>query len=58
MIIRNALIALVSAVAGGLLTLTVIGQSDEAVSSKSARLDGPQTETAFLPERFGVPAAQ
>jgi hypothetical protein len=57
MIIRNALIALVSAVAGALLTFTVIDQSGQVVSSKSNRLDGLSTETAFLPERFGVPAS-
>lgn len=56
MIARNALIALISAAVGGLATMTVIDRASPPVASKSDRLYGPTTETAFLPERFGVPA--
>jgi hypothetical protein len=57
MIARNALTVLISAVVGGLVTLFVIQPSSDLVSSKSDRLSGETTETAFLPERFGVPAS-
>jgi hypothetical protein len=57
MITRNAFIALISAVFGGLLVAFVIGPGGPASSAKSDRLSGPTTETAFLPERFGVPGS-
>jgi len=54
---RNALIALGSAIAGGLIfALLMHPAGPTTVASKTDRLSGPPAETAFLPERFGVPA--
>jgi hypothetical protein len=54
---RNALIALGSAIAGGLVVALLMHPTSPAsVASKTDRLSGPPAETAFLPERFGVPA--
>lgn len=57
MIVRNTMIALASAVVGGLVSALVITHAEPAATAKADRLSGPATETAFLPERFGVPAS-
>jgi hypothetical protein len=58
MIARNVVIALVSAVVGAVLTLFVLQPGDmKSATAKSDRLGGTSTETAFLPERFGVPGS-
>ena len=58
MIARNLLLAVISAIFGGLVTLYVLQpESATTVASKADRLSGPSTETAFLPERFGVPGS-
>ena len=55
--ISNLMIALASALVGGLLVVLFAGTPGETVTAgKSDRLGGPTTETAFLPERFGVPS--
>lgn len=54
----NVMIALVSAIAGGLAVAFAVTSFGPATTAKSDRLSGQQTETAFLPERFGVPASQ
>ncbi|WP_117191182.1 hypothetical protein [Rhizobium terrae] len=54
---RNALIALGSAIAGGLVVALLMHPAGPTVTAKSDRLSGPPAETAFLPERFGVPAS-
>jgi hypothetical protein len=55
----NLLIVMASAIVGGLAVMFAVAPSDHAVTAgKSDRLSGPQTETAFLPERFGVPSSQ
>jgi hypothetical protein len=54
--IGNLMIALVSAIAGGLLVALLVGPHQGSTSAgKSDRLGGAPTETVFLPERFGVP---
>ena len=55
--VRNIMIAMGSAVAGGLLVAVLMHPVGQTVTAKSDRLSGPQTETAFLPERFGVPSS-
>ncbi len=58
MVARNVLLAVMSAIMGGLVTLYVLQPSSTSnIASKSDRLDGASTETAFLPERFGVPGS-
>ena len=53
----NIMIATVSAMAGAILVTIFAGPTATSNSTaKSDRLGGIQTETAFLPERFGVPA--
>jgi hypothetical protein len=55
----NVLIAFASAVIGGLAVAFVLVPAIGSFSlGKSDRLSGEQTETAFLPERFGVPSSQ
>jgi hypothetical protein len=55
----NVLIAAASAVIGGLAIAFVVAPAVGSFSQgKSDRLSGEQTETAFLPERFGVPSSQ
>ncbi|MGK6314890.1 hypothetical protein [Neorhizobium sp. DT-125] len=54
---RNALIALGSAIAGGLVAALLMHPASPAVAAKTDRLSGPPSETAFLPERFGVPSS-
>lgn len=54
---RNALIALGSAIAGGLVVALLMHPTGPIVSSKTDRLSGAPAETAFLPERFGVPGS-
>jgi len=52
------MLALGSAVAGGLVIALLMHPETPTITAaaKSARLSGPPAETAFLPERFGVPA--
>ncbi|TWF49649.1 hypothetical protein [Neorhizobium alkalisoli] len=57
MTIRNLSTAVLSAFAGGFITVAVMSHWLPVSTAKSDRLGGPTTETAFLPERFGVPAA-
>ena len=60
MIAKNLMIAVISAMVGGLITIYLLQPSPTATATaaaKSDRLSGPQTETAFLPERFGVPGS-
>ena len=54
--IQNVAIVLGAAVAGGLL-FAVAFQSHPDITAKTDRLSGSSVETAFLPERFGVPGA-
>ena len=54
---QNVLIALGSAIAGGLVVALLMHPAGPAASTKSDRLSGPPAETAFLPERFGVPGS-
>lgn len=54
--LRNALIALGSAIVGGLVAALLMHTAGSAVIAKTDRLGGPPSETAFLPERFGVPS--
>lgn len=56
MLARNISLALGSIVAGALIAALVLTQITPMRSAKSDRLGGPQTETAFMKERFGVPA--
>ncbi|WP_150132705.1 hypothetical protein [Neorhizobium sp. SOG26] len=58
MTIQNMMLALGSAVAGGLVIALLMHPETPTITAaaKSARLSGPPAETAFLPERFGVPA--
>lgn len=53
---RNALIMVGSAIAGGLIVALLMHPTGPMVASKTDRLSGPPAETAFLPERFGVPS--
>lgn len=57
MIARSLTIALGSAIVGGLIGALVIAHNEPIATAKSDRLRGQQTETAFLPERFGVPSS-
>lgn len=58
MIANNFMLAVMSAVLGGLVTIYVLQPDTTANAAlKSDRLSGSQTETAFLPERFGVPGS-
>lgn len=54
------LIAVTTVVAGGIAVISTIAplHSVTPTPTKSDRLSGGQTETAFLPERFGVPSSQ
>jgi len=52
---QNVLIALGSAIAGGLVVALLMHPAGPSVAAKSDRLSGSPAETAFLPERFGVP---
>jgi len=52
------LIASATLIAGGIAVLSTIAPLQSVNSAKSDRLSGKQTETAFLPERFGVPSSQ
>lgn len=54
--LRNALIALGSVIAGGLLAALLLHPAGPTQVTKTDRLSGPPAETAFLPERFGVPS--
>lgn len=54
---RNALIALGSAVMGGVIAALLLHPGAPTVTAKTDRLSGPPSETAFLPERFGVPSS-
>ncbi len=54
---RNILIAVGSAIAGGLVVALLMHPAGPIVTAKSDRLSGPPAETAFLPERFGVPGS-
>lgn len=56
MIARSIMLTLASAIVGGVIAGLVISQTGRIPLSKSDRLSGPTTETAFMPERFGVPA--
>lgn len=61
MVLRNAALVCAAAVLGSLAlystTQRPIQHSLEVASAKTDRLDGSPTETAFLPERFGVPSS-
>jgi hypothetical protein len=58
MIANNFMLAVMSTVLGGLVTIYVLQPDTTANAAlKSDRLSGSQTETAFLPERFGVPGS-
>ncbi len=52
------LIASATLIAGGIAVLSTVAPLQSVNSAKSDRLSGKQTETAFLPERFGVPSSQ
>ena len=52
------LITLATVFAGALAILSAVVPLQPLTTSKSDRLSGQQTETAFLPERFGVPSTQ
>ncbi len=52
------LIASGTLIAGGIAVLSTLVPIQSINSAKSDRLSGEQTETAFLPERFGVPSSQ
>jgi hypothetical protein len=54
---QNVLIALGSAIAGGHVVALLMHPAGPTASTKSDRLSGPPAETAFLPERFGVPGS-
>jgi len=55
--LRNALIALGSVIAGGLVAALLLHPASPTRVAKTDRLSGPPAETAFLPERFGVPSS-
>jgi hypothetical protein len=55
---RIKLIVLGSALASGLAIILAVAPLSAIALPKSDRLSGEQTETAFLPERFGVPSRQ
>lgn len=50
-----AVTALIVGALAATFTMPPLGQQ---ASEKTARLDGTQTETAFLPERFGVSGSE
>ncbi len=52
------MIALATVFAGGLAVLSAVVPLQPLMSGKSDRLSGKQMETAFLPERFGVPGSR
>jgi hypothetical protein len=52
------IIGLAALIAGALAASIVNSPLIPMSTTKSDRLDGPQTETAFLPERFGVPGSR
>ncbi|MBP1846139.1 hypothetical protein J2046_004413 [Rhizobium petrolearium] len=54
---RNAMIALGSAIMGGVIAAILLHAGAPIVAVKTDRLGGPPSETAFLPERFGVPGS-
>ncbi|MDE1158667.1 MAG: hypothetical protein PW791_10400 [Neorhizobium sp.] len=54
----NAAIAFLSALAGGLAVALFAHPVGQIAASKTARLGGSSTETAFMPQRFGVPGAE
>jgi hypothetical protein len=54
---RNLSIAFLSAIVGGIAVAVIMSGWIAVPTAKSDRLSGPSTETAFLPERFGVPGA-
>jgi hypothetical protein len=54
MTIRNILLVCCSAAFGAVFVLASVPKVPVA-TEKAARLGGSATETAFLPERFGVP---
>ncbi|SFB43853.1 hypothetical protein SAMN03159496_03742 [Rhizobium sp. NFR07] len=54
----NVLIALVLAVVGGLAVTFAVTPFGYFPQGKTDRLSGDETETAFLPARFGVPSSQ
>jgi hypothetical protein len=53
--VQNILLAIGSAIAGGLVVALLMHSAGPTVTAKSDRLSGSTAETAFLPERFGVP---
>lgn len=53
----NILIALGSAIVGALLAVLLLHSAGPSVTAKTDRLSGPPSETAFMPERFGVPSS-
>lgn len=55
MTVRNILLVCCSAAFGAVFVILVGIPSTPVAHEKSARLSGAATETAFLPERFGVP---
>jgi hypothetical protein len=54
---RNILIALGSAIVGALVAALLLHSAGPTATAKSDRLSGPPSETAFMPERFGVPSS-
>jgi hypothetical protein len=54
----NVQIALALAVVGGLAVTFAVTPFGYSPQGKTDRLSGDETETAFLPERFGVPSSQ
>jgi hypothetical protein len=55
---RNEILTFVIAAATGFLIALALWPSGPAVTGKTDRLAGTQVETAFLPERFGVPSRE
>jgi hypothetical protein len=54
----NAVIAIASAIVGGLMVALFAHPVGQMAAAKTERLGGPATETAFLPQRFGVPGTE
>ncbi|GEM_PF-1230375 len=52
------LIVLATVIAGCLAIFSAVAPLQSVNSAKSDRLSGEQTQTAFLPERFGVPSSR
>lgn len=44
-------------IAGMLIAVVALSPSSRVSISKTDRLGGEETQTAFLPERFGVPSS-